>query len=205
VAWRTDAEVIDASLVDAAAFAEVYDRHAGAIVRFLVRRVGRDAGDELLGDVFRIAFERRGAYDRTRPDAAPWLYGIASNLVGKHWRGAARRDRALARLARDPAGDGGSNDGDERVVAAIDASRRLPAVAEVIGRLPAPERDTLLLYAWEDLTYEEIAIVLDVPVGTVRSRLNRTRRRLREPPSGSGKELSGRASPQENTNRRVET
>jgi len=72
VAWRTDAEVIAASGVDPAAFAEIYDRHAGAIVRFLVRRVGGD-GEELLGDVFRIAFERRGAFDIGRADAAPWL------------------------------------------------------------------------------------------------------------------------------------
>jgi RNA polymerase sigma-70 factor (ECF subfamily) len=180
VAWRTDAEVIAASLADPAAFAEIYDRHAGAIVRFLVRRVGED-GEELLGDVFRIAFERRAAFDTGRADAAPWLYGIAANLVAKHRRRAARRARAVARVDRDRPGDEA-----ERVIAIVDADRRWPEVAALIAALPAGEREVVLLYAWEHLSYEQIAAALDVPVGTVRSRLNRARRRLREPAAAGG-------------------
>jgi RNA polymerase sigma factor (sigma-70 family) len=180
VAWRTDAEVIAASLVDPAAFAEIYDRHAGAIVRFLVRRVGQE-GDELMSEAFRIAFERRSAFDTERADAAPWLYGIASNLVAKHRRGIARRTRALARLGRDRPGDEA-----ERVVAILDADRRWPEVAALVATLPSGERDVVLLYAWERLSYEDIATALGVPVGTVRSRLNRARRRLREPTVAGG-------------------
>jgi RNA polymerase sigma-70 factor (ECF subfamily) len=180
VAERTDAEVIAASRVDPAVFAEIYDRHAGAIVRFLVRRVGRD-GDELLGEVFRIAFERRASFDIGRGEAAPWLYGIATNLVARHRRSAARRVRALARLERDrPA------DETERIVAMIDADRRWPEVSALIAELPAGEREVVLLYAWEDLSYEQIAAILEIPVGTVRSRLNRARRRLREPVPDTG-------------------
>jgi RNA polymerase sigma-70 factor (ECF subfamily) len=180
VAGRTDAEVIAASRADPAAFAEIYDRHAGAIVRFLVRRVGAD-GDELLGEVFRIAFERRATFDAGRADAAPWLYGIAANLVARYRRGAARRARALARIDRAQ-----PDDEAERVVAMVDADRRWPEVTTLIAGLPAGEREVVLLYAWEDLSYDQIAVTLDIPIGTVRSRLNRARRRLREPTAGSG-------------------
>jgi RNA polymerase sigma factor (sigma-70 family) len=180
VAWRTDADVIVASRTEPAVFAEIYDRHAGAIVRYLVRRVGGD-GEELLGEVFRIAFERRASFDRSRPDAAPWLYGIAANLVAKHRRAAGRRARALARLDHDR-----PDDGVERVVAIVDADRRWPGVAAMVRRLPPGEREALLLFAWEDQSYEQIAVALGIPVGTVRSRLNRARRRLREPPAGDG-------------------
>ena len=186
MAWRTDAEVIAASRADPAEFAEIYDRHAGAIVRFLVRRVGGD-GEELLGEVFRIAFERRDAFDVGRADAAPWLYGIAANLVAKHRRSAARRTRALARIDRQR-----PDDEADRIVAMIDADRRWPEVTTLIARLPAGEREVVLLYAWEDLSYEQIATTLDIPVGTVRSRLNRARRRLREPVADVGE---GRSAP----------
>ncbi len=181
MAGRTDAEVIAASRVDPAAFAEVYDRHAGAIVRFLVRRVGGD-GEELLGEVFRIAFERRDTFDIGRADATPWLYGIAANLVAKHRRTAGRRARALTRVERERPGDE-----IDRLVAMIDADRRWPEVSGLIAELPAGERDVVLLYAWEDLSYEQIAAILEIPVGTVRSRLNRARRRLREPVPDTGK------------------
>jgi RNA polymerase sigma-70 factor (ECF subfamily) len=61
-------------------------------------------------------------------------------------------------------------------------------VAHHVAQLPDLERDALLLFVWEDLSYEEIAAALDVPVGTVRSRLNRARLRLRELRTSSGRE-----------------
>jgi uncharacterized glyoxalase superfamily protein PhnB/DNA-directed RNA polymerase specialized sigma24 family protein len=101
----TDADVIAASLVDPRQFATVFDRHAGTVFRFLVRRVGRDTADELLADTFRIAFEVRSTFDTARESARPWLYGIANNLVTKHRRTEARRFRATARLVNDTAND----------------------------------------------------------------------------------------------------
>jgi RNA polymerase sigma-70 factor (ECF subfamily) len=171
----SDADVIAASLQDPRRFATVFDRHAATLFRFLVRRVGRDTADELLGDTFRIAFERRATFDVSRSNARPWLYGIASNLVAKHRRTEGRRLRAMARVSPativDPA---------DQVATAVDADQLWPCVADHLADLPAGERDALLLYAWEDLSYDEIATALDVPVGTVRSRLNRARTRLRE-------------------------
>jgi RNA polymerase sigma-70 factor (ECF subfamily) len=89
--------------------------------------------------------------------------------------------RQLARTAPvdDPA---------DHVVAMLDAESLWRQVASAVGELPAEERDALLLYVWEELSYEEIATALDVPVGTVRSRLNRARVSLRELRASSGRE-----------------
>ena len=176
VGHETDAEMIKASLDDPAQFAVVYDRHAGTVFRYLVRRVGRDIADELLGDTFRVAFENRATYEGERSNARPWLYGIASNLVAKYRRTEGRRLRATARLAVDTVSDALV----DRVVAAVDAATAWPMVMAALSELPDGERDALLLHAWEGLSYDEIALALSIPIGTVRSRLNRARVRLRD-------------------------
>jgi RNA polymerase sigma factor (sigma-70 family) len=170
-----DSAVIATSLEDPKAFGAIFDRHAGALLRFLARRVDPAEAEALLGDVFRIAFERRGSYDVQREDARPWLYGIAANLVAKHWRSEGRRLRATARFA---AQRGFGEDLAERAVSAADARVVWPGIAEALDALPGPEREVLLLFAWEELSYNQIATALGVPVGTVRSRLNRGRTRL---------------------------
>jgi RNA polymerase sigma-70 factor (ECF subfamily) len=181
----SDAVVIGRSLSEPASFATVYDRHAGLVFRFLVRRVGRDAADELLGETFRIAFERRSSFDTERPNARPWLYGIATNLLARHRRTEARRLRATARLASSGVPGSVATDA---VEAALVADEVLPQVVEAVAGLPDGERDVLMLYAWEELSYDDIAAALDIPVGTVRSRLNRARQRLRELTPATGEE-----------------
>jgi RNA polymerase sigma-70 factor (ECF subfamily) len=173
----TDAAVIAASLATPACFGTIFDRHATVLQRYLVRRLGPDDADGLLADVFRVAFERRASYDLDRPTARPWLYGIATNLLAKHRRGEARRIQATARLvARQlPAPDEA-----EAVTGAVDAADQWQRVAVAISLLPSAERDVLSLHVWEELSYEDIAAAVGIPVGTVRSRLNRARRRLRE-------------------------
>jgi len=174
---ESDAAVITASLEDPGRFGALFDRHATVVFRYLVRRVGVDEAESLLGDVFRVAFEKRASYDRERPNARPWLYGIATNLLAHHRRAEARRIGATARLlARRTAGD----DPSDQVVERFDAEALWPHIAEAVAALPEGERDALLLFVWEELSYDEIACALDVPVGTVRSRLNRARENLRE-------------------------
>jgi RNA polymerase sigma-70 factor (ECF subfamily) len=185
MAAEPDAEVIAASLEEPARFGAVFDRHATVVFRYLVRRVGVDEADAVLGEVFRVAFEKRATYDTTRADARPWLYGIATNLLARHRRSEARRIRATARLlARQRPAD----DPADQVVGTLDARELWPHVAEAVAALPEEERDALLLYAWEELSYEEIADALGVPMGTVRSRLNRARGRLRELRTTIGRE-----------------
>lgn len=171
----TDAELLEASLVDPGRFGEIFDRHAPAIFRFLGRRIGSEDAGDLLSEVFLAAFESRRRYDGDRTSALPWLYGIASNLLSKHHRHRAAELRALDRLLVP----GDRHDHADAVTASVDAQVELRAMAKLLEELPASERDALLLYAWEDLTYREVADALGVPTGTVRSRLNRVRRRIR--------------------------
>src|SRR6266436_2782607 len=156
----SDAQVIGRSLDEPEAFGLIYDRHAATVLRFLGRRVGAEVAEELIGELFRIAFERRKTFDASRVSALPWLYGIGSNLLMKHRRGEARRLRASA--------------------GALDARLLFPRVADAIEALPDGEREALLLFAWEDLSYQSVAEALELPIGTVRSRLNRARAHLRE-------------------------
>src|SRR5690242_12286544 len=94
---RTDAEVIACSFKSPASFGELFDRHATTMFRYFVRRVGPDDADSLLGELFRIAFEKRDGFDTERSEARPWLYGIASNLLARHRQREARRLDATAR------------------------------------------------------------------------------------------------------------
>src|SRR5919197_5692965 len=94
----SDADVIRRSLSVPEAFGIIYDRHAAPLLRFLGRRAGAKVAEGLLGELFRIAFERRKTFDAARASALPWLYGIASNLLLKHRRAEARWLRASARM-----------------------------------------------------------------------------------------------------------
>ena len=181
----TDAAVIAASITEPGRFGVLFDRHATVLFRYLVRRVGVDEADSLLGEVFRVAFEKRSTYDCGRPNARPWLYGIATNLLARHRRREARRIHATARLLsrQPPAGDPA-----DEIVADLDARQLWPRVADAVAGLPEEERDALLLFVWEELSYEDIALALGVPVGTVRSRLNRARVSLRELRASIGRE-----------------
>lgn len=174
----SDSSAIAASVTDPAAFTAIFDRHAVSIHRFLARRIEPAEAESLLGEVFRIAFERRHTFDLTRESARPWLYGIATNLLARHRRSEARRLRAIASVASMRVRDADDVVGD-RAAEVADAAGWWATVVEAIDQLPDAERHTLMLYAWEELGYEDVAAALDVPVGTVRSRLNRARRRLR--------------------------
>jgi RNA polymerase sigma factor (sigma-70 family) len=170
-----DATVIRLSRHEPEQFTVLFRRHAPHIQRYVIRRLGPDAADDIVAETFLLAFDQRNRYDPARADARPWLYGIATNLIGHHRRAEVRLYRALARTGADPVTESFTDRVDERVSAGH-AGRRLAAA---LARLPAELRDTLLLAAWGDLSYEEIAVALGVPVGTVRSRLSRARSRLR--------------------------
>ena len=182
---ESDAAVIAASLDSPAWFGTIFDRHATVLHRYFVRRLGPDEAESMVGEVFRIAFEKRSTYDLLRPTARPWLYGIATNLLAKHRRREARRMHAVARLAAHRVPPADLADG---VSGAIDAAELWPRVADAVTALPEPERDALVLHVWEGLSYEEVADALGVPVGTVRSRLHRARGRIRELSGSSGRE-----------------
>jgi RNA polymerase sigma-70 factor (ECF subfamily) len=171
-----DAAIIARSREEPELFAVLFDRHFGVIHGYLGRRIGPDRADDLAADVFSIAFQSRARFQPVHASARPWLYGIASNLLLRHRRSELRRLHALGRLKAaevDPLP--GLDAAGERADA---ASLRRP-LFEALARLEARDRDVLLLVAWEGLTYEEVAAALEIPVGTVRSRLNRARKGVR--------------------------
>ncbi|MBI4261099.1 MAG: RNA polymerase sigma factor, partial [Actinobacteria bacterium] len=153
-----------------------FDRHVAAIHRSLARRVGRQLADDLAAETFVEAFRSRGRYDVRYPDARPWLHGIATNVLRHHHRRERRRLIAYARTGVDPV----LSDQSELADARADADALGPRIALALASLRPRDRDTLLLFAWEQLSYEEVARALGVPVGTVRSRLHRARRMVRE-------------------------
>ncbi|TYK44982.1 sigma-70 family RNA polymerase sigma factor [Actinomadura decatromicini] len=164
----SDREVIGRSAREPEAFALLYDRHAPRLHRYVPRRLGDGHADDLVAETFLIAFQRRGAFDGSRAEALPWLYGIAGNLIARHRRTEVRVYRAMARMGGDPSVRSHADQVDVRVTATA-----------ALARLSAKDREALLLVTWADLSYEQAAEALDAPVGTVRSRLNRARRKLR--------------------------
>lgn len=173
--FASDAEAIAASLADPAAFVALFDRHADQINRYLRRRVGSDTADELTSETFAQAFEHRARFDGRRADARPWLYGIAHNLLRHHYRTEERDLRAYARTGIDP-----TQHALDTSAGTLDGAPSTLELADALAQLSSEERDVLLLIAWGELDYNEVADALGIPLGTVRSRLNRARRRIRE-------------------------
>jgi RNA polymerase sigma-70 factor (ECF subfamily) len=155
-------------------FAEVFRCEFPAVHRYIRRRVGRDAADDISAATFAAAYAGWSRFDLARP-VRPWLYGIATNLIRRHHRDEERKLRAYARTGVDPVAGGDESD----VVHRLDADTRAASLAVVLADLRPEERDVLLLHAWAELADEEIAAALSIPLGTVKSRLHRTRARLR--------------------------
>ena len=160
-----DAAIIENSWREPERFAVLFDRHAPHIHRYLARRAGREVADDLVAETFLAAFAKRDRYDLGRADARPWLYGIATNLVGQHRRDEVRQYRIRQAAATEPEVPGHA----ERVAADVTAQTTRALLAEALAALSAGDRDVLLLIAGEQLTYEEVSRALAIPVGTVRS------------------------------------
>lgn len=162
----TDREALARSLAEPELFLVLFERHYEAIARYLARRLPSDTAADLGSEVFASAFASRGRFDPSVGEPLAYLYGIAANLIRRQRRKEERMLRAYARAA----GRGQVAEPDIEDTAAI---------AAVLLELRPEEREVLLLHAWADLDYEQIAAALGIPVGTVRSRLSRGRERLR--------------------------
>jgi RNA polymerase sigma factor (sigma-70 family) len=170
----SDAQVIARARLDPAAFAPIFDRHYSTIHAYLRRRLDAPIAEELAAETFARALRGVGGYHDEHSEALPWLFGIAANLARRHRRTEVRRLRAYARTGRDPLQD---EHGD--APARLDAAAAGPRLAAALAELRAHDREALLLFAWADLSYEEISLALRIPVGTVRSRLHRARQMVR--------------------------
>lgn len=167
----TDSALIGASITEPEQFAEIFRRHRDAVAGYLYRRGGVGARDDLLGEVFTVAFAGRARFDQRYDSARPWLLGIATNLMHRRWRGETRRRSMLRRVPVEAEGV----DDAEAVLAHLSAQGARPELVSMLRALTSAQRDLLVMWAWEQLSYAEIAQALDIPIGTVRSRIHRLR------------------------------
>ncbi|MFF4879242.1 MULTISPECIES: RNA polymerase sigma factor [unclassified Micromonospora] len=172
----SDATAIAASRGDAEQFGVLYDRYAAQLYRYAHRRIGPERAEDVVAETFLAAFRRRGAYDLTRTDARPWFFGILTKEIARHRRAEEARYRAMGRAGSGDIADGFA----DRVAASVSAQANRRPLVDALRRLSPGDRDVLLLVAWSDLSYEEVAETLHIKIGTVRSRLHRARRKLRD-------------------------
>lgn len=172
----TDAELIARSIDDPRAFMPLVERHQRVLFGYLARRIGRDTAEDITSETFTRAFAQRHRFDLTRDDARPWLFGIATNLLRNQARSEVRQLRAYTRHGADDR----SHDDHAASDARLDAVARTGELAAALESLKPGDREALLMFAWNDMSYEDIAEALGIPVGTVRSRLNRARRIVQE-------------------------
>ncbi|MFI7701676.1 RNA polymerase sigma factor [Nonomuraea sp. NPDC049480] len=181
---RDDALLVARSLEDPRCFGDLFRRHAPPLHRYAARRLGSDLADDIVAETFHTAFRARSAYDPARGDVRPWLWRITTNLIRRHYRSELRMLRALARTGVDPALESHA----DRVAEQVSAAAESPRLASALAGLRKGDRDVLLLTAWGELSYQQVADVLGIPVGTVRSRLNRARTKVRDALGGTADE-----------------
>lgn len=159
------------------ALATLFDRHADRIYNHCFRLVGDWAeAEDATAATFLEVWRHRTRVVAHDGSALPWLYGVATNVCRNVCRRRRRHLRAVAALPLH----GDSPDHADDVTHRLASEARMREVLAAVDALPRRERDVLGLVAWSGLTYEQAAAALDIPVGTVRSRLSRARARLAE-------------------------
>lgn len=172
----TDSEIIQRSLVTPSAFTEIFDRHAKVVGGYVSRRLGARDAEDIVSETFLVAFSKRSQFDHARASARPWLLGIATRLTKKQRETEARHWEAVRLGAAEAESE--QDISVERAAERADAAQAVRELWPAVSKLSSADRETLMLYALAELTYEEVAHALRVPIGTVRSRLNRVRKRL---------------------------
>ena len=175
------AAVLRTSLHDPERFGVIFDAYFAEIHGYAARRLGPDTAADIASQTFLEAFRGRSRYDASRAAVRTWLYGIATNVIGKHRRSEVRGLRARARVGPGREPDGHA----DRVDARVSAEGLRGRLAGAIAGLSAGDRDVLLLVALADMSHEEVAAALGIPYGTVGSRLSRARRKVRDALGGT--------------------
>lgn len=176
------------------AFAELYEQCARIVYRHALRLTGDwSTAEEVMSDTFLAAWQGRERLSEGEGSPLPWLLGIATHKCENARRGLRRRLAFLARQPRPPV----VADFAPETAGRIDDARRLAVVQDALGHLRRQEREVLSLCVWSGLDYQQTAEALGVPVGTVRSRLSRARKKLArlveekaEPRAGRGEVTS---------------
>jgi len=171
---------------DGGAFGALFERHGTRIYNYCFRRTGDWArAEDLTSATFLVAWKSCSRHPLQAESALPLLYGIATNVLRNQRRSLKRGREAFARLPLprleepDFAGDAAER---------LDDEREMQALLALFAQLPRREQDVLALCDWSDLSYDDAAAALGIPIGTVRSRLARGRGRLRELAGATGPE-----------------
>ncbi|RKN45946.1 RNA polymerase sigma factor [Streptomyces hoynatensis] len=160
---------------DEEAFAELFDAYARSVYNHAFRLTGDwSTAEDLVSLTFLEAWRLRRRVDAEGGSLRPWLLGIATNTARNSRRAARRHAQAMSRL---PPGESVRDFADE-VAGRIDDTELLTAVRPALDTLRHNEREVLALCVWSGLDYATAAAALGVPVGTVRSRLSRARKKL---------------------------
>ena len=165
---QDSAETVALALTQAQ-FNDLVDQHGPALYRMAYRMIGdRHEAEDIVQETFRSAWKSRANYKPGRGDRA-WLASILRRRVIDRWR-------------RKKPTDTASGEAFEIGVAAEDplANELSDELQEGLARLPKPLRETLLLVVVGELTHQEVADMLGIPIGTVLSRVSRARTRLRQ-------------------------
>jgi RNA polymerase sigma factor (sigma-70 family) len=173
---RSDAELLTASGESPELFGRLFDRHVDSIFGYVRKRVGPEMAEEVTAETFAQAFGGRERYVPVHESAAPWLYGIATNVIHRARRAERRQLEAYGKAAAVVTP--GPDDFDE-ADSRLDAHSAAGALVEALLALASGDRDALLLFAWEGLSYDDVATAMGIPPGTVASRINRARRHIR--------------------------
>ncbi|SPL88456.1 RNA polymerase ECF-subfamily sigma factor [[Actinomadura] parvosata subsp. kistnae] len=151
---------------------DIFATHFAGIHRYIAGRLSKDIADDLAAEVFLAAY--RQGYDPLRGAVRPWLYGIATHLVARHYRSETRKWKALSRSVERL-----EHDHEDTTLARVAANALAGRLAEALAKLSRRDRDVVLLHALSNLTHAEVSAALNIPVGTVASRLSRARKQLR--------------------------
>jgi RNA polymerase sigma factor (sigma-70 family) len=160
-------------VMSAGEFAARYDQHHLAVYRYAAGRLGPETAEDVVAEAFTIAWARIANFDPQRGQFVSWLFGIVTNVIARHHRQETRQWRAFAKVGVD-----GNDTFDDELANRLDADVRWPHVASVLAGMSSQDRDVLLLHVWQEMSYQQVADTLGIPVGTVRSRIARARGRL---------------------------
>jgi RNA polymerase sigma-70 factor (ECF subfamily) len=155
----------------------LFEDHYDPIASYLMRRqVDRSTAQEIAAATFEQAWTCREKYDPGKGDPRAWLFGIAINLMRRHFRTEHRRLRAYARAASRRVD--AHEDWDE-ICGRLDVGASAGLLAAALATLAPRDYEVLTLRYWTELSHEEIAIAVGIPAGTVKSRLNRALSQVR--------------------------
>ena len=161
---------------EAQALTALVERHHGALLGYLYRLTGghRPLAEDLTQETFLRVLRRIVQYQYPRP-FKPWLYAIATNLARDHYKQAEQRYATAALDLAELLPDHHAPAPGETFTKQLEAQQ----VVKALSTLPPPQRETIVLRYYQDLTLEDIAATLHIPVGTVKSRLSLGLKRLK--------------------------